>query len=101
MLLQLVDTLRSTDWVTLGILAATCGIASLFLKDYLALPPTIIFIYPFLILFSLLAYHSFIYFEVYPTTKLDQWLLWTILSGISGILVGTILIGTYSALRYR
>ena len=48
----------------------------------------IIFVYPLLVLFSLLAQYLFIVMETFPPKKLDQWLMWTIMSTIIGTIVG-------------
>ena len=65
-----------------------CAIAAYFIKDYLANPPMVIFVYPVLLLFSVLAQYFFMHGEFYSPKKLDQWLMWTILASIAGNVIG-------------
>ena len=39
------NDILGTDWQTLAVIAVLCGFASYFIKDYLATPPLIIFVY--------------------------------------------------------
>jgi hypothetical protein len=91
-LLQHLDGLLATDWRTLIVIAVLCGFAAYFIKEYLANPPMVIFVYPLLVLFSLLAQYFFTVMETFPPKKLDQWLMWTIMSTIIGTITGTGLI---------
>ena len=50
----------SMDWQTLVVLAIFCVIAAYFIRDFLASPPMIVFVYPVLLGFSVLAQHAFI-----------------------------------------
>ena len=52
-----------SDWQTLAVIAVLCAIAAYFIKEYLANPPMIIFVYPVLVFFSLLAQYLFIVTE--------------------------------------
>lgn len=87
-----IENLISMDWQTLAVLATLCGFAAYFIRDFLAQPPMIIFVYPFLLLFSVLAQHGFIALEMYPPKKLDAWLMWTIVSAIVGNFAGMCLV---------
>jgi tetrahydromethanopterin S-methyltransferase subunit E len=78
----------STDYKTIAILCLLCALAAYFIKEYLAHPPLIIFVYPVLIACSILAHYTFNLLEVYPNNRLDQWLMWTIMAAICGTIVG-------------
>jgi hypothetical protein len=98
-LIQHLEGLLSTDWRTLIVIAVLCGFAAYFIKEYLANPPMIIFVYPLLVLFSLLAQYFFMVMETFPPRKLDQWLMWTIMSTIIGTIAGTGLVACLVHLR--
>ena len=87
-LAQHLEGLFSIDWKTLAVIAVLSAFASYFIKEYLANPPMIIFVYPLLVLFSLLAQYFFMVMETFPPKKLDQWLMWTIMSTIIGTIIG-------------
>jgi hypothetical protein len=91
----------SMDWKTIVILAVLCMMASYFIKEYLALPPMIIFVYPVLLFLSIATQRIFIAFEAYPPKKLDAWLMWTILAAIVGNIIGTCLVACLGRLRER
>lgn len=101
MLLQHVHNILAIDRPTLIVICVLCGMASLFLKEYLAIPLMIIFVYPVLVLFSVLAQYAFILLELFSANRLDQWLMWTILASIIGAISGTLLVAAMSALRDR
>jgi len=98
-LLKHIENLMAMDWPTIAVVCVLCALASYFLKEYLANPPMIIFVYPILVTLSLLARYAFTVAELYAPNKLDQWLLWTILATICGTIAGTGLIGALVALR--
>ena len=98
-LLQHLEGLLSVDWKTLAVILVLCGFASYFIKEYLANPPMIIFVYPLLVIFSLLAQYFFIVMETFPPKKLDQWLMWTIMATIIGYIAGTGLVACLVHLR--
>jgi len=95
------DDLLATDWQTVAVIAVFCAFAAYFIKDYLAIPPLVIFIYPVLVLFSVLVEHIFIYAELFQPKRLDQWLMWTIIASICGTMVGTCLVAGLATLRER
>jgi hypothetical protein len=95
------DDLLATDWQTVAVIAVFCAFAAYFIKDYLAIPPLIIFIYPVLVLFSVLVEHIFIYAELFQPKRLDQWLMWTIIASICGTMAGTCLVAGLATLRER
>jgi hypothetical protein len=89
------------DWQTLAVIAVLCGFAAYFIKEYLATPPLIIFVYPVLVLFSVLVQYFFTQIELFPPKKLDQWLMWTIMASICGTIIGTGVIAGVITLRER
>jgi hypothetical protein len=72
------------DRATLGVIGGLCLMSAYALKDYMANPVLIIFVYPVLFLFSVLIQYGIISLELYPPRKLDQWLMWTIMASICG-----------------
>lgn len=91
----------SVDWPTVVLITLICALTSYFLREYLANPPMIVFVYPFLVLFSMLVQYVFTQLEFYSPKKLDQWMMWTILSSIIGNMVGILLAGGLATLRDR
>jgi hypothetical protein len=96
-----IDGLLQTDWQTLVLLAVICGLAAYFIKEYLANPPLIVFVYPVLVLFSLLVQYSLLQLDVFSPRKLDQWLMWGVLASIVGTTLGTGLIACLAIWRDR
>jgi hypothetical protein len=96
-----IDGLLLMDWQSVVLLAVICAAAAYFIKDYLSNPLLIIFIYPLLVLFSVLAQYIFMQSELYSPKKLDQWLMWTILASIAGTIVGTGLVACIITARDR
>jgi tetrahydromethanopterin S-methyltransferase subunit E len=82
------SNILSTDYKTIAILCLLCALAAYFIKEYLAHPPLIIFVYPVLVACSVLAQYAFNHLEVYPNNRLDQWLMWTIMAAICGTIAG-------------
>jgi Na+/citrate or Na+/malate symporter len=95
------EVLLSLDGSTLAIIAVLCACAAFFIKDYLGNPTMIIFVYPVLVFFSILTQYFFVAMETFPLKKLDQWLMWTIMSVIIGTIVGTGLVACLVRLRER
>jgi hypothetical protein len=96
-----IDSLLLTDWQTLVLLGLICALASYFIKDYLANPPFVIFLYPFLVLFSVLCQYLFLQFDLFSPKKLDQWLTWTVVGSICGTAIGMGLIAFVAMVRDR
>jgi fucose 4-O-acetylase-like acetyltransferase len=96
-----IDNLWQMDWQTIAALAVICAVAAFFIKDCLAHPPFILFVYPFLLVFSILAQYFFLQAELFTPKKLDQWLMWTLLASTCGTLIGTGLLAAVAALRDR
>jgi hypothetical protein len=98
-LLKHFDNIVGMDWQTLAVICLLCGVAAYFLKEYLANPPMIIFVYPLLVLLSILVQYGFLAAEIFPPKKLDQWLMWTILASICGTIAGTVIVAVVIVLR--
>jgi hypothetical protein len=96
-----IDGLLLMDWQSLTLLAVICAAAAFFIKDYLTNPIMVIFIYPILVFFSILAQYIFMQADLYSPKKLDQWLMWTIMASICGTFVGTGLVAAAATLRDR
>ena len=54
------------DHATLGIICVLCGAAAYVLKEYLANPIMVIFVYPILFALSVLVQYCFILGEMFP-----------------------------------
>jgi len=96
-----VASIVSPDWATLAVVAVLCGIAAYVVKEYLAHPPMIVFVYPVMIFFALATYYLFAATEQFNPKKIDQWLMWTILGSISGTVIGIVAISLLAALREK
>ena len=95
------NELLAMDWQTICVIAVLCGLASYFIKEYLANPPLIIFVYPVLVLLSILIQYSFSQAQLYAPKKIDQWLMWTILASICGTFIGIVLVALLAIMRDR
>jgi hypothetical protein len=100
-LLKDLNTNFSLDWQTLAVIAVLCAFAAYFIREYLANPSMIIFVYPLLFLLSVLMQYLFIVMEMYSPRKLDAWLMWTIMATIIGNFVGTCLVAALVNLHER
>ena len=100
-LIKHIDNLLTMDWQTVVVLAVLCAFAAYFIKEYLASPPMVIFVYPVLLFFAILIQYVFIQAELYPPNKLDQWLMWTIIASICGTIVGTVSVACFGTLKDR
>jgi hypothetical protein len=98
-LVKEIENLIAMDWQTLVVLAILCLLAAYFIRDFLANPPMIVFVYPLLLTCCVLAQHGFIYLEMYPPKKLDAWLMWTVISAIIGNFVGLLIVAALGRLR--
>jgi hypothetical protein len=96
---QHLDNILAIDKASLAVIAVFCGIAAYVLKEYLANPTMIIFVFPVLFAFSVLAHYGFVVAQMYSPAKLDQWLMWTILASILGAITGTGLVASIVVLR--
>jgi hypothetical protein len=100
-LLKDLHTYFSLDWQTLLAIAALCVCSSYFVREYLANPTMIIFVYPVLFLLSVLTQYLFIAMEMYAPKKLDSWLMWTVVATIIGNFLGVCLVAAVGSLRER
>jgi hypothetical protein len=87
------------DRPTIVVICVLCALAAYFMKEYLANPPMVIFVYPVLVFLSILTQYLFTVFEVFPANKLDQWLMWTIMASICGTIIGICLVTGLVILR--
>src|SRR5262245_34333998 len=99
LLIKHAEGFLSVDWKTLAVIAVLCACAAYFIKDYLANPPFIVFVYPILVFFSVLVHYLILQAETYQPKKLDQWLMWTVIATIGGNLIGTLLVAGLANLR--
>lgn len=93
-LLKHVDGILSIDAATLIVIALLCAAAAWIIKEYLSNPLMFLVVFPVLFCISVLIQYAFILGELYVPTKIDQWLMWTILAAIGGTVLGTIIVGT-------
>jgi hypothetical protein len=92
---------RIDHLLQIAALALICAVAAFFIKDCLAHPPVVLFIYPLLLIFSILAQYVFEQAELFTPKKLDQWLTWTLLASTCGTLIGTGLLAAVAIVRDR
>jgi hypothetical protein len=85
---QHIDGLMLIDWPTILVIVVLCAAAALVIKEYLAHPPLIIFVYPVLVAFSIVGSYALTQFDLYSPNKFDQWLTYTVLATIGGTVVG-------------
>ena len=100
-LMKHLDGLMAMDWKTIVVICMLCAMACYFLREYLANPPMIIFVYPVLVFFSMLFQYIFTLADLFLPTKLDQWLMWTILATICGSATGMCLIFALVTVKER
>ena len=79
-----------------------CVLAAYVLKEYLANPVLIVFVYPVLFFFSCAgAIRDSSCSSCIRRKKLDQWLMWTIMASICGNMVGIAFVAGLATLRRR
>ena len=93
------SNIYAMDRATLGVICALCVMSSYFVKEYMANPIMVIFVYPILIVFSVLIHYSFVVAELFPSKKLDQWLMWTIFATICGNMLGLVVVAMIGRVR--
>lgn len=86
--LRHIDGILAMDRPTLAVIAGLCVITAYFLKEFMANPTLIIFVYPVLFVCSVLFQYVVILMEIYPPRKLDLWLMWTVFACIAGNITG-------------
>jgi hypothetical protein len=87
-LLRHFDNILAMDRPTLAVIAGLCVITAYFLKEFMANPVLIVFVYPVLFVCSVLCQYGIIQLEAYPPHKLDLWLMWTVFGCIAGNITG-------------
>lgn len=87
------------DRPTLAVLCVLCVVAAYVIRDYMANPTMVIFVYPVLFLVSVVIQYSFILGEFYQPKKLDQWLMWTIMAAIVGNIIAITLVAWFGRFR--
>ncbi|HWB43857.1 MAG TPA: hypothetical protein VG900_00285 [Hyphomicrobiaceae bacterium] len=92
-LLKHIDGILSMDVATLVVIAVLCAAASWIIKEYLSNPLMFMVVFPVLFCISVLIQYAFILGEFYAPNRIDQWLMWTILAGIGGTVLGTVIVG--------
>ncbi len=95
------SNIYTIDRPTLAVIGALCAVAAFALKDYMATPVFVIFTYPILFVFSVLVQYIFILGEIYSPSKIDQWLMWTIMASIIGTILAIALVAGIGRLRER
>ena len=100
-LFEHLENILSPDLATLAVLAALCAIAAYFVKEYLANPTMIVFVFPVMLVCALVAYYLFASTDQFNPKKMDQWLMWAILASICGAVVGIGVASMLAALRER
>jgi hypothetical protein len=98
-LVKHLSNIYAMDGSSLAVIAILCAVSAYVLKDFMANPVMVIFVYPVVFLFSVLFQYGFIQAELYQLKKIDQWLMWTVISTICGNVVGIILVAALGRVR--
>lgn len=93
------SNIYAMDRSTLAVICVLCLMSAYVVKDYMASPIMVIFVYPILVLLSVLVQYAFLVTELFPPKKLDQWLMWTIFSAICGNIIGIIAVALLNRVR--
>ena len=83
-LLKHLQNIADVDSSTLTLISLICCAVAWFVKDSLANPAAVVFITPVIIGISVVAYYTAQTFELFASNKLDQWLMWGLLSATVG-----------------
>jgi len=94
-----IDTLLNGH--TIAALALIRTVAAFVIKDCLAHPCLVIFVYPFGVFCSSLAQYFFEPAELFTPQKLGQWLMGTLLASTCGAFMGTGLLAAVAIVRCR
>lgn len=100
-LVKHLEGMLAVDWPTLMVIVVFCGLASYVFKEYLSIPPMIVFIFPLLVFFSVMIQYILNTLEMFSPKKLDQWLMWTIMASIMGNILGIGVVAGLTRLRER
>jgi hypothetical protein len=71
-----------------AIICLLCALAAYFIKEYLARPPMIIFVYRCSLPAQVLRIMSSTFLKFIQTTRLEQRLMWTLMAAICGTIAG-------------
>jgi putative effector of murein hydrolase len=97
--LKHLSNIWAMDRATLGVIGVLCALAAFTMRDYLANPFMALFVFPVLFVVSVVAKYLFILGEMYPSNKLDQWMMWTVTAAIVGNIIGISLVAALGRLR--
>jgi hypothetical protein len=76
------------DGGTWFLVLSICGIACWVIRNHLANIAMLLVIFPLMVLLSLAVNYGVVLAEVYPATKLAEWLVWTIIGTSVGSVGG-------------
>jgi hypothetical protein len=100
-LIRHLTNIVQVDSVTSTLIILICCAAVFFIKDNLANPAMIVFIFPIIWFLSLFFYYIFVLFELVPSNKPDQWLMWVLMAGSVGVSVGIAIVAVIARLWDR
>ena len=92
MLLKHLTNIVEVDEATMLIIIMICGLAVWLIRENLANPIMIIFIFPLIWFLSLLFYYIFANQELFMSNRIDQWLMWVLMAGSLGVSIGIALV---------
>ncbi len=98
-LVKHLSNIYAMDSSSLIVIALLCAASAHVLKDFMVNPIMVIFVYPVVFLFSVLFQYGFIQAELYQLKKIDQWLMWTVISTICGNVVGIVAVAAFGRVR--
>ncbi len=87
-LIKHMTNIVEVDGSTFLVILMICCAAMWFIREGLANPAMIVFIFPFVFLLSLTFYYVFAQFELFASNKMEQWLMWAIMAGSLGVSIG-------------
>lgn len=96
-----VSNIYAMDPTTVLAICVLCVVSTYFIKDHLANPIMAIFVYPVLVLFSVLCEYSLLLLELFSPKRVDEWLTWTIVATICGNILGIGIVAIIGRLRTR
>lgn len=99
LVLKHLSNIYAMDRPTIIVICVLCAIAGYVIKEYLTSPIMVVFVYPVLVLFSVLVQYGFLHFELFPPKKIDQWLMWTIMASICGNILGIAAVAMVGSVR--
>ncbi|MEQ1648069.1 MAG: hypothetical protein ABL898_05730 [Hyphomicrobiaceae bacterium] len=85
---ELFYKITEIDNTTFTILILIAGIASMAIRNSLAMPGLIVIIMPLMLGLSMVANFAFVSFEFFQQNRIDQWVMGVIAAGTSGAIIG-------------